>query len=470
MPPPNTPRNPSADLTNYYLDDLDHDEVPPNTPATGYSLSPNMSRQRYSHLSIDRRPGSGRQPLPEPNLPHTVDFRGLNYVDPVDENLLCPICRVPMVDAVDTACDHTFCKDCITEAFKYSNLCPIDRFPLSCTTLNKAHKIVVNQLDALLVKCPCCTSPVPRAMILNHLERYCKEALVKCAGKTCDDVVRRKLYGQGCLHYDTSCPDCDMIMQELEMAEHREHDCKERHKACDHCGGNILRCKEDVHLEKCQDVPAHCKWVEYGCDYESRRKDLHRHADVCTFKLVGPIAEMLKKEINDLRSEVRTLAEKDQIQERRIKFLEGGLGGHRDTDRPLDYVDIPSQALSSLPDSSHADPLDSGHEYLLSLVEAQETKVDRLSAGMTELEAKQTMMLFNETIQIKNELAEMRSSQQVLSMHVRWLLNFRRQENQRRFGAGPSSGGGSDGAGSSSDMPLSRRLSDSMTRDIVTKL
>jgi len=160
--------------------------------------------------------------------------------------------------------------------------------------------------------------------------------------------------------------------------------------------------------------------------------------------------------------------EKDQIKERRIKFLEGGMTGNRDMDRPLDYADLSSQ-VSSLPDSSHADPLDSGHEYLLSLVEAQETRVDRLSAGMTELEAKQTMMFFNETIQIKNELAEMRSSQQVLSMHVRWLLNFRRQENQRRFGPGPSASG-SDGGGSSSHMPLPRRLSDSINRDLVTKL
>ena len=404
-------------------------------------------------------------------MPHTVDLRSLTYVDPVDENLVCPICRVALVDAVDTACDHTFCRECINEALNHSNLCPIDRFPLSGRlSLQKAHKIVLNQLDALLVKCPCCAAPVPRAMLQNHLERYCAEALVRCAGKTCTEVVRRKLYGQGCLHYDTTCPDCNMIMQEYDMAEHREYKCKERHKSCHHCGGDILRCKEDEHLEKCQHVPAHCKWAEYGCEYESKRKDLRWHADACTFKLVGPMAEMLKKEINDLRSEVRALTEKDQSQERRIKFLEGGLGGHRDTDRPLDYADLPSQALPNLPDSSHAEPLDSGHEYLLSLVEAQETKVDRLSAGMTELEAKQTMMLFNETIQIKNELAEMRSSQQVLSMHVRWLLNFRRQENQRRFGAGPSSGGGSDGGGSNGDMPLSRRLSDSITRDIVTKL
>ena len=470
MPQPNTPRRNSDESVGHLDDDVNVGEAPPNTPASPYSLSPSIPRQRYLHLGLDRRRGSGQQALPEPNLPHTIDYRGLNYVDTVDENLLCPICRVPMVEPVDTDCDHTFCKDCITEAFKYSNLCPIDRFTLSNTTLNRAHKLITNQLDALLVHCPCCASPVPRAMVLNHLDRYCKEALVRCPGPRCSYTVKRKLYGMGCPHYDVSCPDCNMIMQELEMADHRERDCLERHKACNYCEDDILRCKEEAHLEECQNVPTSCKWAEYGCDFESRRKDLHIHVKSCTFKLVGPIATMLRKEITDLRSEIRTLTEREQIKERRIKFLEGGLGGQRDTDRPLDYTDLPSQALSSLPDSSHADPLDSGHEYLLSLVEAQETKVDRLSAGMTELEAKQTMMLFNETIQIKNELAEMRSSQQVLSMHVRWLLNFRRQENQRRFGAGPSTGGGAYGGGSSGDMPLPRRLSDTMNRDLITKL
>jgi TNF receptor-associated factor 5 len=470
MPPPNTPTA-GAGLANYYMDDLDLGEVPPNTPATAYSLSPNVPRQqRNLRLGLDRQSDDGQDTPPEASTQHAVDFRALTYVDPVDENLHCPICRVPMVEPVDTACDHTFCKDCITEAFKYNNLCPIDRLSLSNTSLNKAHRLVTAQLDSLLVKCPCCSAPVPRAMLVNHLERYCKEALVRCATRACKSFVKRKLYVKGCLHYDLRCPDCYKILQLIDMSDHREHDCEERHKACDQCGMDILRCKEDIHLEKCQYVPVCCKWEEYGCEFESRRKDLHTHEEVCAFKMVGPIAEMLKKEISDLRSEVRTLTEKDQIQERRIKFLEGGLSAHRDTDRPLDYADLPNSALSSLPDSSHADPLDSGHEYLLSLVEAQETKVDRLSAGMTELEAKQTMLLFNETIQIKNELAEMRSSQQVLSMHVRWLLNFRRQENQRRFGAGPSSsGGGSDGGGSSSDMPFSRRLSD-VTRDIVTKL
>jgi len=120
------------------------------------------------------------------------------------------------------------------------------------------------------------------------------------------------------------------------------------------------------------------------------------------------MAEILKKEINVLRREVRYLNEKNQGQERRIKFLESG---PKDSDRNLDCADIPAHSAPNMGESAGAEPLDSTNEYLLSLIEAQETRISQLSAGMTELEAKQTMMLFNETIPIKNELNEMRSSQ-----------------------------------------------------------
>ena len=65
-------------------------------------------------------------------------------------------------------------------------------------------------------------------------------------------------------------------------------------------------------------------------------------------------------------------------------------------------------------------------------------------------------------------------------MHVRWLMRFRIQENSRRTVGGPgpgpgssgggSYGGGSDGGASNGDSLLPRRLSDTMSRDLVTKL
>jgi TNF receptor-associated factor 5 len=474
MPPPNTPNSPrnlSADLTNMAFD-LYGSQAPPNSPANGYNISPQANRERrYASLNSHVADSFDTAASLSLGIPHNIDFRALTYIDSVDENLVCPICRVALIDPVDTACEHTFCKECISKALSHSEVCPIDRYPLSRDTqLSRSHKIVTNQLDALLVKCPCCDAGIPRSMLQNHMEKYCRDAPVKCPGKSCTEVVKRRLSDKGCLHYDVACPDCETICQEVDIEFHREFKCKERQKECEHCGAGILRCDEDEHIKECPDVITPCQWAEYGCQHEDKRKDLYLHADACALKSVGPMAEILKKEINVLRREVRYLNEKNQGQERRIKFLESG---PKDSDRNLDCADIPAHSAPNMGESAGAEPLDSTNEYLLSLIEAQETRISQLSAGMTELEAKQTMMLFNETIPIKNELTEMRSSQQVVSMHVRWLLNFRRQENQRRFGSGEGapgpSGGGSDSGGSGGDAPLPRRLSDSM-RDLITKL
>jgi len=307
-------------------------------------------------------------------------------------------------------------------------------------------------------------------MLENHLERYCKEALVLCPGKNteqrCEATVKRKMSEKGCLHYSAECPDCQESLMMIDMEDHREISCDERNRHCERCGAELLRCKESEHEKDCPDVVAPCKWTEYGCQHEAKKKDLYLHANECSFKLVGPMAEILKNEISTLRSEVRTLTENNQLQERRIKFLENGF---KDPYRPLDYSDFSDQALSAIPEGSSLEPFSAGNEYLLSLLEAQESKMSQLSAAMTENEAKQTTLLFNETIPIKNELAEIRSMQQTTSMHVRWLLRFRLQDNNRRLGTGPSNGG-SDGAGSSGDSPLPRRLSDGLSRDIITKL
>lgn len=475
MPPPNTPRNLSTDLTHLGLGVFsppDHPGAiaPPSSPESNYGRSRRNTREhRYTSLNHQMTEDSRPTTPFNLNLPNGIDYRALTYIGDIDENLICSICHAPLVDPVDTECDHTFCRECIDQALSHSELCPMDRHPLSRQApLNQSHKIVRNQLDALLVKCICCETSVPRSMLQNHVERYCRDALVLCPGKTCNEVVKRHLSDKGCLHYDVTCPDCKEVHQEISMRNHQEDVCKEREKDCEHCGLQILRCKESEHIEKCQDIITPCKWAEFGCQHESKRKELHMHANECTLKLVGPVVETLKDEINTLHGKVDLLMQKDELHARRIRFLEGGL---RDSYRPLDFPDISSQPVTTLPEAGNVGPLDTTNEYVLSLMEAQENRVRQLSAGMNELEAKQTVMLFNETMPIKNEMAELRSTQQVISMHVRWLMNFRRQENQRRFvGGGPNSSGGSDGGGSSNDMSLPRRLSDSMPREILTRL
>ena len=78
------------------------------------------------------------------------------------------------------------------------------------------------------------------------------------------------------------------------------------------------------------------------------------------------------------------------------------------------------------------------------------------------------MLLFNETMQIKDQLSEIRSTLGVMGMHVRWLMNFRLQE-RGRIGASPpalaaSFSGNHDThiRNSNRESSLPRRLSDSL--------
>jgi len=479
-PPPNTPmahtpRSLSTDLTDALPFHI-LTAPPPNTPSSALD-SPQIANNRHyipvNHQIAEESPTALSI---DPERSQAIDYRALTYVDTVNENLICPICRVALVDPVDTECEHTFCKECITQALEHNDVCPIDRSPFPRpATMTRSHKIVLNQLDSLLVECTCCAAHIPRSMLKHHLDRYCKESLVRCPDEGCLQQVKRKFAEQGCLHTDIACPDCGETHQEVVMSNHRETSCQERQKECQHCGAEILRCKQLQHEEECPDFIIPCMWAEYGCDYECKRGDLQFHRGDCNFRLIGPMADTLRKEIQTLRSDVRYLTDKEQLQERRIKFLEGG---QRGSYRQIDYSDLANQTLTSLPDSTQIEPTsESTNEYLLNLLGDQERRISQLSSALTELEGKQTMMLFNETVPIKNQIAELQSNQQMTSMHIRWFMNWRKedqlrlQQQQRRFGGGGGADSEGDGAGSSSDYSNApRRSSDSSTRGLVTKL
>lgn len=402
-----------------------------------------------------------------------IDFRALDYIKTVDENLVCPICRNPLVEPVTTTCDHVFCKECFDKAHQIAPICPIDRTRLRPPNhAVSTARIVTNQLDALEVKCPNssegCETILARSMAQNHVDRYCGYSLVGCPESTCKRKVPRKDVHRGCLHWLAICPDCSENLFEVDMESHRARVCAERRANCDKCGLEVLRFQADIHEHECVEAMTYCRWAIYGCTHQSKRRDLALHAPDCTFKLMGPVIESLKDDVTSLRGEVQSLTERDKAKDRRIRFLESYKNSPSYSDSPLmDMLRMPDNAPSSI-DSA---PYDSRDQYLLSLLENQESKVDQLSAGMTELEAKQTVMLFNETIPIKEQLAELRSAQGVIGCHVRWLMNLRLQE--RRPGAASALNGGAkaeSSSGSSSAGPSlqPRRLSDS--RENITKL
>jgi hypothetical protein len=105
------------------------------------------------------------------------------------DELCCEICSEPSVDPVRDDAEHTFCRVCITTWLVDEGRgdCPSCRQNISLDTLKDSRKLR-NLLDALLVKCPYwkpddgeCIFVGPRAALLEHLERDCKQHSERCA-------------------------------------------------------------------------------------------------------------------------------------------------------------------------------------------------------------------------------------------------------------------------------------------------
>uniref|UniRef100_A0A4D5R9T9 E3 ubiquitin-protein ligase LNX n=1 Tax=Scolopendra viridis TaxID=118503 RepID=A0A4D5R9T9_SCOVI len=103
--------------------------------------------------------------------PHIYD-----YIQEVDEDLLCQICLQPLVAPTDTKCGHTFCYACLNNYLKIQPLCPLDRTVLTSADCQPASLMVKRLVDKLLVKCPIsshCAAAIPRSELEDHLRFRC---------------------------------------------------------------------------------------------------------------------------------------------------------------------------------------------------------------------------------------------------------------------------------------------------------
>ncbi|KAI9650648.1 hypothetical protein NHQ30_000668 [Ciborinia camelliae] len=513
MPPPNTPtngpstpvshisrpstppNNPPNNVNNIFIFDgydpatthigftyYENNNIPPvnfqvpnNTPASSIHSSP-----EYSFIPRSRRPtvldrGNmeviGEEERERRDDNDTIDYRSLDYVNTVDQNLMCPICRVPLVDPVTIHCDHTFCRDCITQALSITEKCPMDRYPISRhDPLRQSNRIIVQQVNDLLIACPSCDTHLQRSKLRNHLAIHCKEVEIECLDPDCKQLIKRLHQSKGCLHYDSACPYCEETLQEKDMQDHCEFKCTFRNVKCGQCGGEILRIKESEHIDQCPEGVVQCQWTEFGCDHECKRKDIDDHKNKCELKRLGPWGAIMKAE-NEAKSE-----NIDRL-ERKVKHLESCLNDNGHFDR----TDAAATSLAGL--SISDDSYETPNTYLLSIVESQQSRINALTTSIAEMEARQSVMLLNETIPLKDQIVELRNTMSTINMYVRWLLNVRTREGQRRsFGSGGSGGGGGGGGGgngpddnnggpgpSSGGGGIGRRLSDH-NREGGTKL
>lgn len=75
------------------------------------------------------------------------------FIGEIDEEFLCNICTMVIEEAMQSPCDHLFCKECIETWLKTDRSCPVDRGPLDVDNLRSAARFFRNLLEKFLIKC-----------------------------------------------------------------------------------------------------------------------------------------------------------------------------------------------------------------------------------------------------------------------------------------------------------------------------
>lgn len=122
-----------------------------------------------------------------------MGFGTNRFVNTVDPNLMCGVCRGVLEGAVLTSCGHTFCHMCLRTwlARPAALTCPECRAPVSSDAVNPVHALR-NLIGSLEVRCDHahrgCKAAVKLDLLAGHLST-CDFAPVQCAG--CGQAVSK---------------------------------------------------------------------------------------------------------------------------------------------------------------------------------------------------------------------------------------------------------------------------------------
>lgn len=342
----------------------------------------------------------------------------------------------------------------------------------------------MNMIDELLVKCPKtadgCTMQMRRGDVQNHLDLYCDYAELACVVPECRLRLPRHRASKRCLHGIVECSDCHLRMLEVDLQPHEEKHCTKRISACPFCQEELMHKDLDEHKAQCPEAMMPCCAATIGCKTISKRDDVEVHQASCTLAALWPTMQAMNRRIDEQDIALKSLRYKNSL-------LENGVANMQTLLPPLDsshLLDTVNRtAASALEPSPHAAdemdsaPFDSATHHLLSLHESLREELDRVSSAVSELDARSGLMIMNESLRLKEDMAHTNAVIGSMRMQLQWLTSARLQSQPRITMNGTSgtstnansevrspTGSTSTGAGN----PPVRRLSDSSRQD--TKL
>ena len=432
------------------------------------------------------------------------DFRSLDYLPDYDSRLMCPICHVPFIEPRRLVCDHIFCNYCFnshlyTTRGPARDQCPTCRAETTTTTLS-VPRVIVNMCNDVKVYCPNrsigCEDIMTREFAPRHISQ-CGYERVKCPKPKCTKTTRRKDIADGICRHDTfKCYGCMEIIVAQNPSEHKEQ-CPA--STC-YSGGVSRGLEADIlHGARCRAANQACPGSAYGCTYLPTGNELQQHTENCLFAKLAPHLNSSAEQISSLKSEIdRQRSEKERLLngnqrlwEIMIRHIAPAIDDLRSTAQNLslipsppsvvqspDFSDHPNSRESShslpipsqLPSISHInianldqaldmthpphpDPVNhllSLHESLRSDVVSMTSRIDNLTSSfddlrslVTESDNRANMMVLNDMLRMKEDLAHTNAALFSTRAQVNWLT--------RLNGINPSTrqagfGGNNDGA------------------------
>lgn len=324
-----------------------------------------------------------------------IDWQCLDYVHPVDQNLLCAICKTAFYKPKTTfACRHTFCKLCLEQHL--ATLDELGREP-SCPTCRDwlvpvngnfswdADRIYTTLLDELEVRCPAklCHWTGQRGSLEKHVTT-CERVLVACVDENCEGLVMRGSQEECCLHYEDVCALCQEVIEMAQQYEHRSTICPMVTVNCTICQDSMERRDLTSHMVLCATRIFTCKFQDMGCEYRDSSSKVTKHQETCQYGRLLIRLECRLLANLDLKSAFHRVGKQIRDVEDRVAAIEGEIADMR------------------------AEPPDPSTMGFLSDPERLRSLVSRLNYLLGDGNPQHNMLLQHEVRPIKYQLADVR--------------------------------------------------------------
>lgn len=222
--------------------------------------------------------------------PSSSCFNGIYYVDDIDRNLMCVVCKQLLVNPIMIqACGHILCEFCVNHRLKpIKAVCPggtTECVPIDDNTEVSTYSPAILQINKLMVYC-------------KYYHCGCKETMMS---KDYRD------HTEGCSHR-TICEYCDKPVRDDLMTEHHKI-CDEAPTTCILCEDETTNGKLDEHKSTCRKEKVKCIFAYAGCDLIDDREKMMGHEKTSHVKVLADYAQKTNNMVEELKKNLHTITD-----------------------------------------------------------------------------------------------------------------------------------------------------------------